>query len=116
MNYLQKRLAAFGYAFKGIACLFEEPHALIHLVATIGVIIAGILFKISMTEWAVISLCIGSVFGAEAMNTAIEKLGDKISSQKDPYIGAAKDLAAASVLILAMASIGVAAFIFIPKF
>lgn len=117
MNYLKKRILAFSYAFKGVAYLFtHEAHAIIHLIAAIGVIVAGVLFKISMIEWCLISLCIGGVFMAEAFNTAIEKLADKISPEQDPLIGIAKDVSAAAVLLLAISTVVIAAFIFIPRF
>ena len=117
MNYIKKRIAAFSFAFKGVFYLFtHEAHAAIHLLAAIAVIVAGFLFKISPTEWCIICICIGSVFMAEAFNTAIEKLADKISSERDPLIGIAKDVSAAAVLLFAIATIVIAAIIFIPKF
>lgn len=117
MSYIKKRIAAFTYAFKGVFYLFtHEPHAIIHLIAAIGVIVAGFLFRISAIEWCIISLCIGAVFMAEAFNTAIEKLADKITSEKDPLIGIAKDVSAGAVLLLAIATVVIAAVIFIPKF
>ena len=116
-EYLKKRLLAFSYAFKGIYSMFRhEAHALIHLCAAIAVVVAGFLFKISGLEWCVISLCIGSVFMAEAFNTAIEKLADKVCDTHDPLIGAAKDIAAGAVLLMAIATVVVACIIFIPKF
>lgn len=117
MNYLKKRIAAFSYAFKGVFYLFtHEPHAIIHLIAAIVVIVGGFLFRISATEWCIICLCIGSVFMAEAFNTALEKLADKISPEKDPLIGTAKDVAAGAVLLLAISTVVIACIIFIPKF
>lgn len=116
MNYFAKRIAAFRYAFKGIwQMLGHETHALIHLIAAIGVVIAGFLFKISSLEWCVICLCIGGVFMAEAFNTAIEKLADKICREEDPLIGTAKDISAGAVLLFAISTIVIAGIIFIPK-
>lgn len=116
MNYLKKRLAAFCYAFKGVFYLFtREAHALIHLIAAVGVIIAGFLFKISDMEWCAVILCIGGVFMAEAFNTAIEKLADKVTLERDPIIGIVKDVSAGAVLLFALCTIVIAAIIFIPK-
>ena len=94
----------------------HEAHAQIHLCAAIGVIVAGFLFKISAVEWCVICLCIGGVFMAEAFNTAIEKLADKVCEERHPLIGAAKDVAAGAVLLMAVATVVIACIIFIPKF
>ena len=116
-NYLKKRISAFNYAFKGIRWLLcHEAHAIIHIIAAIGVITAGFLFKISSLEWCVICLCIGIVFTAEGFNTAIEKLADRITQDPDPLIKIAKDVAAGAVLISAISTIVIAAIIFIPKF
>lgn len=116
MNFLQKRIKAFECAFKGIYRMFRyEAHAQIHLIAAIGVIVAGCLFRVSSLEWCVICICIGGVLMAEGFNTAIEKLADKVSREQDPLIGMAKDVAAGAVLILAISTVVVAALIFIPK-
>ena len=112
-----KRIKSFTYAFKGLGIMFKTEHnSRIHLVATIGVIIAGILFHISASEWCAILLCIGMVIGMEAVNSSIETLADRITRENDPLIGKAKDLSAAAVLVVALISVGVACFIFIPKF
>lgn len=69
-----------------------------------------------MTEWCLIILCIGGVISAEAINSSLETLADKVSDKPDPFIGKAKDLAAGAVLIMAIASVGVGLLIFLPKF
>ena len=116
MSYLRKRADAFKYAFKGIYRLFRsEAHAKIHLSAAICVIIAGFIFGISLFEWCAVSLCIGGVFMAEGFNTAIEKLADKVSPERDPLIGAAKDLAAGAVLMFVFGAVAVGLVIFLPK-
>lgn len=109
-------MSAFCYAFQGVYFMFRhEAHAQIHLCAAIGVIVAGVLFKISLVEWCVISLCIGGVFMAEAFNTSIEKLADRVTLEKDPAIKIVKDVAAAGVLLMAISTVVVACLIFIPK-
>lgn len=52
---------------------------------------------------------------AEAFNTAVEALADKVSPGYDPLIGRAKDLAAGAVLIFVLAAVAVGLIIFIPK-
>lgn len=113
---MKKRRRAFACAFQGVGMLLRnEAHALIHLVAAAGVIVAGFLFKISAIEWCVICLCIGGVFMAEGFNSALERLADKVCAEHDPMIGAAKDLAAGAVLVMALAAAVVGGIIFIPK-
>ena len=116
MGYLKKRKKAFGYAFKGAGNMMRrEPHARIHIFAAILVIIAGWVFEISRMEWCVILLCIAGVLAAEGFNTAIEALADRITLEKDPLIGYAKDVAAGAVLIFAIISVIIGAIIFLPR-
>lgn len=55
------------------------------------------------------------VISAEAVNSAIEFLADRISVEHHPLLKNAKDVAAAAVLIFAIAAAAVGAIIFIPK-
>ena len=114
-NYFQKRRKAFGYAWNGIIYLFRnEAHAKIHLLAAVCVIAAGVIFGISRWEWCSVLLCIGGVFMAESFNTAIEKISDKVSKERDPLIKIAKDVGAGAVLLFVMASVAVGFIVFLP--
>lgn len=116
MSYLNKRKKAFGYAIKGIYRLFSnEAHAKIHLIAAVCVIAAGVIFSITPAEWCAVILCIGGTMMAEAFNTAIEKVCDKVSPEFNPLIGAAKDIAAGAVLLFVLAAVAVGLIIFLPK-
>ena len=87
----------------------------IHIVITILVIVCGILFSISSTEWMFCLLCVGMVVGAEMMNTAIENVVDLASPEQHPLAGKAKDIAAGAVLICAIISVLIGLLIFVPK-
>ncbi len=52
---------------------------------------------------------------AEAFNTAIEKLCDKVSPQTDSLIKIAKDVAAGAVLLFVFAAVTVGLIVFLPK-
>lgn len=73
------------------------------------------LVGLSSMEWIVICLCIGLVLSAEAVNSAIEALADRVSPAYDEAIKRTKDLAAGAVLLLAIASAVVGLIIFLPK-
>ena len=109
------RRNSFIYAFNGIRELFkQEPNAKFHAVATVGVIIAGIIRHISHTQWAAIVFAIGLVWITEAMNTCIEKLCDYSCENKyHPAIKIIKDISAGAVLIAAFVSLVVGIFVFI---
>ena len=113
---IRKAIRSFRYAGMGIYGLFRhENNARIHLIACILVVIAGVFFNISPTEWCFIVIQIGLVWSAEAINTAIEKLADVVSPDYHVAIKDVKDVAAAGVLILAISAVIVGSIIFIPK-
>ncbi len=113
---IKRRLKSFRYAFSGLRVLVREEHnARIHLFATVCVIVMGVAFRISCTEWVAVSLAIGLVFGMEAVNSAVENICDFVCPERDARIKKIKDLAAAAVLFSAIAALAVGLFIFIPK-
>jgi diacylglycerol kinase len=113
---LKARIRSFRDAFHGIgALLIYEHNARIHLVILIMVIVAGLLFRISGSDWMAILFVAGLVFVSECFNTAIEYLSDQISGQQNENIRKAKDVAAAGVLIAALISVITGLIIFIPE-
>lgn len=114
-EYIKKRKQAFKYAGEGIVTMFRhEAHAKIHLTIATLVIIGGFILSISATEWCLVAICIGGVFMAEAFNTAIEKLCDKVTPERDPLIKIAKDVSAGAVLLFVLGAIAVGLIIYIP--
>lgn len=112
---MKKRIRAFGYALRGIALGFrQEAHMKIHAAVALLVIAAAYILKISRQEWMIVFICISLVISAELFNAAIERLANRITLEKDPLIGAAKDLAAGSVLVAAIISVICGCIIFIP--
>lgn len=84
----------------------------IHTVAALYVLMFARFFAFTRTEYAVLLLTIGGVISAEAVNTAMENLADKISKKDDALIRIAKDAAAGAVLVLAVFSVLIAVFLF----
>lgn len=112
---VRKRLRSFRYAFQGMKTLLRDEHnSRIHLAAMLAVIIAGFILRISRVEWCLATICFGTVFMAEAMNSAIEAVADLVMPDKHPLIKKAKDVAAAGVLFTAIAAAAVGLMIFIP--
>jgi diacylglycerol kinase (ATP) len=117
MINIPKLLKSFTYAWAGILSLFKhENNARFQLLVSLLVLACGYHFDVSPREWAVLALCIALVFGAEAFNTAIEKLCDKINPNQDPNIGVIKDLAAGAVLFIVLGAVAAGLIIFLPKF
>lgn len=107
---------SFGFALRGLRLSLRERNMRIHLLAAVSVIILSAILQISGPEWMMVLLCISGVIGLELVNTALEKLTDLASPGKHPLAGAAKDIAAAAVLVAATASVAIACMIFLPYF
>lgn len=116
LTYFRIRVRSFGYAFRGLYFLIRDtPHAKIHLLATAVVVAGGVWLAVDAGEWALLMLSMGLVWVAEALNTAIETLSDRVSTERHPLAGKAKDLAAGGVLLAAIFAVAVAGFVFLPK-
>ncbi len=113
---VNERIRSFRYAFSGLIKLFREEHnVLIHLGILIIVIISGVYFRISKSDWIAIAIVSGMVFASECFNTAIEYLSDFVSPGFNEKIKIVKDVAAAGVLISVISSIAVGLYIFSPE-
>jgi diacylglycerol kinase (ATP) len=116
LTFIKKRIESIGYAFNGIFLIIKTQHnAWIHLMMTFFATISGFLFKIYPMEWMMLILAIVAVWVAEGLNTAIECLGDSVSSQYHPLIGKAKDVAAGAVLIAAAGAVAIGVIIFLER-
>ena len=109
-------IRSFGYAFEGVAYILRtQRNARIELaVAVAAVLLAGWL-GIGAIEWAVLVLTIVIVLALEWMNTALELAVSLASPEAHPSAKAAKDVAAACVLLGAAASVLVGLLLFIPR-
>jgi diacylglycerol kinase len=115
-KYVIERLKSFIPAFQGIIQLIRyEKNAILHLIATIFVVIISWLLSIDRTEWLFLFLAIFLVWITELINTSIEKLTDKAYPEFHPQAKIIKDFSAGAVLMAAIFSIIVAIFIFLPK-
>src|SRR6476661_1276089 len=96
-----------GYAFRGLGLAFRLDQAFLeHLICACGVIIAGVVLRVSLIEACLLTLCIAAVIAGEMFNTAIEQMAKTIDAEQNPQLGAALDISAAGVLV---ASLGAAA-------
>jgi len=109
------RIRSFRFAFNGIRVMIcSQQNAWIHSLATVTVIIFGIYFGLTKSEWCWIVLAAISVWTAEALNTAFEFLTDVASPEFHPLAAKAKDVAAGAVLITAIGACLIGFLIFSP--
>jgi diacylglycerol kinase len=106
-------LRGFGHAARGLARLVRaERHARFHLAATCAVVALAVALRVTLLEALALTLAIGGVWTAEAFNSAVERLADRVTREHDPLIGEAKDLAAGAVLASACAALVVGLLVF----
>jgi diacylglycerol kinase (ATP) len=109
------RVRSFRHAIAGILRMMRCQHnAWIHAAATLVVLIAALLLRVSAGDWCWIILAISIVWTAEALNTAFEFLADAASPEFHPLVRDAKDVAAGAVLLTAIAAAVIGIIIFWP--
>ena len=108
-----KIIKGFGWAMRGVwRCAREEWHFRFHLVIAFYVLLFAPYFSLSRAEGALLALTIGGVLVAELFNSAVERTIDRVSTERHPLAGAAKDMAAGAVLVAAIAAVAVAVCLF----
>ena len=108
-------LRSFGYSFEGLASLWRtERNARVHAAAFTAVVAAGSLCGLERWEWAAVLAACFAVPAAEAMNTAVEALADRVTLEDDPAVKRCKDLASAAVLLTSFGAAAVGLVVFGP--
>jgi diacylglycerol kinase (ATP) len=114
-SFIVRRIASFHFAWAGLKQIIAaERTAKLHIAASLGAIVLGLLVRLSALEWLWIVLAIGWVWTAETFNTSIERLADAVTMERDDRIRAIKDMAAAGVLVSAVGALVIGAIIFLP--
>jgi len=113
---MKKFLRSFANGIAGLAHVARsEVNMRWHLLAAVVVIAAGAFFQITSVEWAVVVGVIGVMLALECLNTAIERLADRVTEQQDPLIRQVKDAAAGAVLVMSISAAVIGFVIFWPK-
>ena len=107
---------SFGYALEGVAYILRtQRNARIELVVAIAAVLLAAWLGITNVEWAVLLLTIAFVLGLEWINTSLELAVSLASPERHPSAKAAKDVAAACVLLGAVVSVLVGLLLFAPR-
>ena len=97
-------IGSLNCAIEGILWAVKtQRHMLFHLVAAILVLVAALVLRLTLHEFALLALAITLVLFAELVNTAVEVVVDLVSPEFHPLAQRAKDVAAGAVLL---ASVG----------
>lgn len=98
----QSRLSSFRNAFAGVwYVLRTQRNAWIHAILTAAAFILAALVGLRRSEWIMLLLVTGMVWVAEIINTSMEAVVDLANPETHPLAQAAKDTAAAAVLVAA---------------
>ena len=110
-------MSSLDFAVSGLITAFkEERNMRKHAVSAILVILAGLVFQVSVTEWLFLLLSISLVIAFEIVNSAIENVVDLASDYHFSMLAKnAKDIAAGAVLFVSGFALLTGLIIFVPK-
>ncbi|HFI0163977.1 TPA: diacylglycerol kinase family protein [Streptococcus suis] len=110
-------MASLDFAMSGLLTAFkEERNMKKHLASAVLVVLAGLIFQVSVTEWLFLLLSINLVIAFEIMNSAIESVVDLASDYHFHLLAKnAKDMAAGAVLFVSGFALLTGLIIFVPK-
>lgn len=114
---MTKFVLSLQQAWQGLEyALRTQRNVRIHCIAIVCVSLFSLILSFTILEWLILLLTMGMVLGAELFNTSLEVVVDLVSPRHHPLAKAAKDTAAAAVLVAAglafMVGMGLAA----PRF
>ena len=110
-------MSSLDFAVSGLITAFkEERNMRKHAVSAILVILAGLVFQVSVTEWLFLLLSISLVIAFEIVNSAIENVVDLASDYHFSMLAKnAKDMAAGAVLFVSGFALLTGLIVFVPK-
>lgn len=107
----------FKYSFQGLAyCFKNETSFTFEAIAIVGLIILGIIFKLSIIEWVICIVSLLLIMEIELLNTGIEATVDMFTKEFNPFAKIAKDCGSAATCLATFSALIVNLTIFIPKF
>jgi diacylglycerol kinase len=110
---MKKFLNSVRCASSGLRYAFAaERNIRVHLLVFILVLISSIVLEISKFEFLLILAVSALNFSLELVNTAIERLADKVSPEYDKQIGVVKDVMAGAVLVSSIFAVIIGLIIF----
>jgi len=103
------------YSLDGLVYAYRYEQSLwLHGIVSIFAVILGVIFKIKLSEWAIIFIALGIILALELINTAIEAAVDLTTSKIHPLAKIAKDCGSAASFVMSIVSIVISLFVFGP--
>ena len=102
--------ARLRFALQGFAhALSSERSLRVQCLAVLALLLVLVVLRPAPLWWALLLLASAGVLAAELLNTAIERLADALHPAQSPAIRAAKDSAAAGVLLAVLGALAAGA-------
>jgi diacylglycerol kinase len=103
----------FRDAFRGVGeGMRGQSSFLVHFFIAGAVVVAGVLLRVNLYEWCLLTLCITGVLTAEMFNSALESMAKAITGETDPHLGNSLDIGSAAVLLASIGASVVGAIVF----
>lgn len=97
---------SFNHAYRGIIyAIRTQRNMRFHVIASLAVLVAGLLLGVSAIELSVLVLVILVVFVTEMFNTAMEFAVDLVTEEYHPLAKLAKDVSAGAVLVSSVGAV-----------
>ena len=114
---IKRTLRTFKFSMDGLIYAYKnEQSMLIHAIGTVVTVALGIIFKIKLSEWAIVFIALGVILASELINTAIEAAVDLCTLEIHPLAKIAKDCGSAATFVLTLVSVVICLLVFVPYF
>lgn len=113
---MKRWVRKFRFAFQGLVDGIRTQDSFgVHLPAAFLACGLGAWLGLSLPEWGLLVFVICLVLCLELINTAIESLAKGLTSEHNPLVGQALDIAAGATLVAAVGAVVVGVILFAPK-
>ena len=106
---------SFSHALRGIRVVYRSEQSFrIQVFFGALVLLCGLLFRVSVFEFILLVLLVGSVLVLELINSVFERIVDAFKPRIHPAVKDMKDIMAATVFIASLIAAVVGGIIFLP--
>ena len=114
---IKRTLRTFKFSMAGLIYAYKnEQSMLIHAIGSLVTITLGIIYGITLLEWAIVFIALGVILASELINTAIEAAVDLCTLEIHPLAKIAKDCGSAATFVLTLVSVVICLIVFVPYF
>ena len=113
---MKKVFNSFGFAISGLwHAINSQTNFQIQVIIAAVAVVSAYLLEFQQTEWLILIITIALVLAGELVNTVIEVVVDLAVQEKlVPEAKIAKDVSAATVLLISLFAIVIGIILFVP--